>query len=710
MIKHAPNTEPEAATMGAHWDGVGVTFRFASRTAERVELCLFDGEDREHRVPMTPAGTSAGAPVWSAHVSFARPGQRYALRVHGAWAPRRGLFHNPHKLLLDPYAAAVSGSLRFHPSQTCWNEGDGGVLLPDARDSAAARLRSVVADQAFDWQDHHPPKVAWRDSVIYECHVKGMTARHPRVRDELRGTYLGLCAEPVIEHLRGLGVTTLCLMPLAASYTERRLVDAGLVNYWGYQPIACFAPTPLYAAVVGHEVTELKTMIRELHRAGIEVLLDVVLNHTGEGPSLGPAAGPLLGLRGIDPGYFRRDLDAETNSARLDLDYTGCGNTLDLSDPLCRQLVLDCFRHWASTYHVDGFRLDLAPVLGREQPHFNPHAPLWSALQQDPLLADLKWVAEPWDLGPGGYCLGRFPAPLREWNDRFREAARHYARGDHGARNELSTRLAGSADVFGSAGRNATSSINYITSHDGFTLRDLVSYSYKHNADNGEHNRDGRDHNTSHHWGVEGETDDPAVIETRRRVASALLVMLACAQGVPMLCHGDELGRTQRGNNNAYCQDGPLSHVDWQPDAFGTSLHTLVRALFSLRQERPALRVEHHCHGELVPGVGLPDLGWLGGNGFLQGDDWHDRAALPLGMLRCAAWGQGATSGADVVVAYWNPTAAATALRLPSVPLVGDWTVRIDTAPDVHVPRAHAGETVTLLPHGALVLTWDERA
>lgn len=710
--KHHPTGEPTAPPLGAHWDGSGVTFTLASRTATQVDLCLFDERDNEQRFPMAPDQSAR----WTCRVASAVPGLRYGFRVHGPWQPDAGLFHNPAKLLLDPYARAVHGPLTFHPSQTCWNAApqqstareSPGTPVPDTRDSKIARLRSVVADERFDWQDDRRPNTAWRNTVIYECHVKGMTARHPRLPPHQRGRYLGLCAEPIIEHLRGLGVTTLSVMPVAASYTERRLVDAGLTNYWGYQPIACFAPTPLYAAAPGDEAAELKTMIRELHRAGIEVLLDVVLNHTGEGPSLGPAAGPLLGLRGVDGGYFRR----APGTPWREEDYSGCGNTLDLRDPLCLQLALDCLRHWAKAYHVDGFRLDLAPILARETPDFSPDAPLLNAIQRDPSLKCLKWVAEPWDLGPLGYFLGRFPAPVREWNDRFREAVRHYVRGDAGSRNELSTRLAGSSDLFVGPGRTATNSVNYITSHDGFTLRDLVSYAQKHNAANAESGRDGRDHNSSHHWGVEGETEDPVVIETRRRVASAMLVALGCAQGVPMLSHGDELGRTQQGNNNAYCQDGPQSYVDWEPNAFGKSMLALVRDLFSLRQQRPSLRVERHCHGEREGDWELPNLTWLGSNGRpLTHDDWKDREQPALGMLRCHVSNMtDASPRADVVLALWNPSAAAVAMQLPPIPFPGAWTVRIDTAPAALAPRAQPTPEVTLLAHCALVLTWDERA
>jgi len=702
------NFDPRARPLaGAHWDGTGVTFMLASRTAQRVDLCWFDhvAGTHETRLPMVEIAPG----TWSVRLEPAAPGLRYGFRVHGPWQPDAGLFHNPAKLLLDPYARAIDGPLSFHPTQTCWTQASNDEqAVADARDSAAAGLRSVVIDDSFDWQDDHLPKTAWSNTLLYECHVKGMTALHPRVTNTARGLYLGLCAEPIIEHLRGLGVTALSLMPIAASATEQRLVEAGLVNYWGYQPIACFAPTPLYASAPGREVVELKTLVRELHRAGIEVLLDVVLNHTAEGSAIGSVPGPSLCLRGIDSGYYRRDA---TNRAR-DENFTGCGNTLDLRDPLCLQLAIDCLRYWADTFHVDGFRLDLAPVLGRDSPDFNPHAPLLLAIQDDPLLRSLKWIAEPWDLGPNGYCLGRFPAPIREWNDRFREAARHYVRCDIGARNELTTRLSGSADVFHAHERTATSSINYITAHDGFTLWDLVSHSRKHNEDNAEHNRDGRDDNTSHHWGVEGETDDPVVIETRRRVASALLTLLACAQGVPMLSHGDELGRTQRGNNNAYCQDGPLTYVDWEPTAIGSALHQLVRDLFALRRERPSLRVEPHCHGELVPGGGLPNLSWLSCDGRpLTADDWNDRETPALGMLRCHALGDTHRSlPADIVLALWNPALTVTDMRLPSIPIAGAWTIRIDTAADSHTPRAQLTDRVSLSPQCAMVLSWDERA
>ncbi len=572
----------EEPRLGACWDGRGSHFAVRSGGAEAVELCLFAaGEAAEgRRVPLLrgPDG------VWETYLEGVGPGQLYGYRAHGPYAPDRGLRFNPAKLLVDPYARRLTGAPRWNEALLGYRSEDRRQdLTPHGTDSAPWAPRAIVTAPLPPLQVPRP-RIPWSDTVVYECHVKGLTRRHPQVAPELRGTYLGLAQGPVIEHLLALGVTAVELLPVAQSADEPHLARRGLTNYWGYSPLACFAPHAGYATAGGDPVREFRMMVEALHRDGLEVILDAVFNHTAEGDHLGPT----LSLRGLDNvAYYR----LRSDDPRRYENFTGCGNTLDFRRPAVLRLVLDCLRHWVEAMGVDGFRFDLAVCLGRAADGFDPHAPFFEAVAADPSLSRVKLIAEPWDAGPQGYRLGQFPAGWAEWNDRYRDAARAFWRGELGAGRELVRRLQGSRDLLGE--RTAQrQTVNYVTAHDGFTLRDLVSYERKHNAANGEENRDGDARNLSRNWGVEGSTDDPAIREVRRRVMRALLATLALSRGVPMLRHGDELGHTQRGNNNAYCQDNEVSWLDWSLDEEAEDILAFAREVFALRRDAGAFRVD----------------------------------------------------------------------------------------------------------------------
>ncbi|HYC32280.1 MAG TPA: glycogen debranching protein GlgX, partial [Gemmatimonadales bacterium] len=547
------------APLGATWDGEGTNFALFSEHATAVELCLFAGPDdaTETARVRLPERTDQ---IWHAYLPDVRPGQLYGYRVHGPFEPNQGHRFNPAKLLLDPYAKAISGTIRWsdalsgYPMDRPEAERD---LYADGANNAAGLPKCVVVESAFSWGDDRHPRTPWNRTVIYECHVKGMTMLHPDVPEPLRGTYLGLATDPIIDHLRSLGVTAVELLPVHHFVTDRRLHEQGLVNYWGYESIGFFAPDVRYATGgLGQQVAEFKSMVKRLHRAGIEVILDVVYNHTAEGNHLGPT----LCFRGIDnEAYYRLDPERK----RYYVDYTGCGNTVDLRHSRALQLVMDSLRYWVGEMHVDGFRFDLAPVLARESDAVSPFAEFFDVVRQDPVVSRVKLIAEPWDLGPGGYQAGGFPIGWGEWNGTYRDAVRQFWRGDGGQVGQLASRLAGSSDLYEAGGRSPLASVNFVTCHDGFTLHDLVSYEQKHNEANGEENRDGSDNNLSRNWGAEGPTEAVHVVRMRERIKRNFLATLAFSQGVPMLSHGDELGRTQRGNNNAYCQDNPVSWFDW---------------------------------------------------------------------------------------------------------------------------------------------------
>jgi glycogen operon protein len=661
--------------LGASWTAAGTQFALYSAAATRVELCLFDS-----LAATTPSARLDLAQrtqnVWHALLPEVAPGQLYGYRVHGPYAPEHGQRCNPAKLLIDPYARAIAGDVRhadaLRGGRECGLELD---REPDPRDDAACVPRSLVVDPRFDWQDDRAPLTPWSRTLVYECSVKGMTARHPDVAPELRGTYLGLASEPVIEHLRGLGVSAVELLPVQHRISEAALVQRGLSNYWGYNTLGFFAPDARFATRDrGEQVVEFKTMVQRLHRAGIEVWLDVVYNHTAEGGH----DGPTLAFRGIDNAAYYR-LDPARPAAYLD--FSGCGNAFNLPHPRALQLVMDSLRYWVSELHVDGFRFDLAPALARGFEANDGLGRFFSLVQQDPTLAETKLIAEPWDLGENGYRLGGFPDGWAEWNGKYRDSLRRFWRGDAGRLGKLASRLAGSEDFYGS--RTPHASINFVTCHDGFTLRDLVSYERKHNEANGEQNRDGADANWSSNSGVEGETDDPEVLALRALLQRNLLASLAFSQGVPMLSHGDELGRTQRGNNNAYCHDGPLSWVDWEPDAAGRELLAFAQRVFALRREHPVLRRMGFFSGKPDAAGLAKDLSWLRPDGSeLDPADWHDAERRQLGMwMTCSEAEPDARGGAtDSLLLLLNAAAADCYFRLPPMPEPGRFEILLATA------------------------------
>ncbi len=609
--------------LGAHWDGRGVNFALFSLHAERVELCLFDAAGRREtaRVPLAEYTDE----VWHAYLPDLRPGQLYGYRVYGPYAPERGHRFNHHKLLLDPYARLLHGAVRWHDALYGYRVGDPREDLSfDGRDSARYMPKCVVVADPVDGRQWRRPRTPWRRSVLYELHAGGYTRRHPQVAEDLRGSFRALAEPVVIDHLSELGVTALELLPVHAHLDERRLVEAGRVNYWGYNTLAYFAPDNRF--LTRPDLGEFRLLARELHAAGIELLLDVVFNHTAEGDRLGPT----LSFRGIDNAtYYHLD----PSNPRFGLDFTGCGNSLNLARPRVLQLVLDALRYWAQEMGADGFRFDLATTLARRaavrstglEVDFDPEASFLAAVRQDPQLASLKLVAEPWDLGPRGYRLGGFPAGWGEWNDRFRDTARGFWRGDAGQAPTLASRMTGSSDLFPNHGRRPTASVNYVTAHDGFTLRDLVSYARKHNTANGEHNRDGSDHNLSWNGGVEGPSDDPAVEASRRCQMRNLLATLLLSHGTPMLLAGDEFGHSQGGNNNAYCQDNDTAWPDWgrlqQPA--GADLQRFLQRLLRLRATHGVFRRDRFFKGQAIDG-GQKDILWLNPDGSeRQGHDWQ---------------------------------------------------------------------------------------
>jgi glycogen operon protein len=685
------------APLGATWDGQGTNFAVFSRHATRVELCLF-----AHPKDATESGRlelQRTGDVWHGYLPDVRPGQAFGYRMHGPYSPDQGHRFNPSKLLLDPYARAISGTMEWsdllsgYPLRSADPNRD---LTPDPQDSAGAMPKSLVIDTAFDWGDDAPPRTAWDRTVIYEAHVKGMTKLHPDVPEHLRGTYLGLATPPIIGHLKRLGVTAIELLPVHHIAAERRLSEQGLTNYWGYNSIGFFAPDSRYArsgGMPGSQVTEFKTMVKQFHQEGIEVLLDVVYNHTGEGSHLGPT----LSFRGIDNATYYWP---HPENPRLYTDYTGCGNTVDLRKTQTLELVLDSLRYWVGDMHVDGFRFDIAPVLGRGDDGFSSGSEFFSQLRQDPVLAGVKLIAEPWDLGPDGYQVGRFPADWSEWNGKYRDTVRHFWRGDPGQVGSLASRLAGSSDLYDASQRAPQASINFVTCHDGFTLQDLVSYERKYNEANGEENRDGSNHNLSRNWGVEGPTDVARTVHLRDRVKRSFLATLALSQGVPMISHGDELGRTQRGNNNAYCQDSPLSWIDWRLSQENQELLKFARKVFAIRAASPLLRRRTFFH----PG---DDLTWLRPDGqALTEADWQDNGSHVLGMLIRGGAPGGIERGGDQskeeeILLLLNGGGRSKPFTLPNLDRPGIWTEVVDTSGS-QVPAGT--NRINLAPHSLVLL------
>jgi glycogen operon protein len=615
--------------LGATWDGHGTNFSLFSENAEGVELCLFDGDGAETRI----AVTETTAFNWHCYLPDVGPGHRYGYRVHGPYAPAEGQRFNPSKLVLDPYAKAVTGSvdwnaanvLPYVPGTEPIEEAD---LEPDDEDDAEAMPKSVVIDPEFDWEGDRHLETPWPDTVIYEVHVKGFTMQHPEVREDLRGTYAGLASEPAIAHLQSLGVTAVELLPIHQIVPESFLHARGLTNYWGYSSIGYLAPHGAYAATgdCGEQLREFKGMVKALHRAGIEVILDVVYNHTAEGNHLGP----MLAFRGIDNvSYYRLVPD----DRRFYMDFTGTGNSLNPVHPSVLRLIMDSLRYFAVECHVDGFRFDLASALAREFYDVDRLSAFFDVIHQDPIVSQVKLIAEPWDVGPGGYQVGNFPILWSEWNGIYRDSMRDFWRGE-GRVADFAQRFSGSSDLYGEDGRRPFASVNFVTAHDGFTLNDLVSYNDKHNEANGEGSRDGTDDNRSWNCGEEGPTDDPEIAGLRERQKRNFLITLFLSQGVPMLLGGDELGRTQRGNNNAWCQDNELSWFDWHLDEPGGKLLEFTRALIAFRAEHPTFRRRSFFTGGAQGDSGLPDLWWFRPDGRkMTQRDWGRGEAKTLGCF-----------------------------------------------------------------------------
>jgi len=679
-----------AHPLGATWDGKGVNFALFSDHGERVELCLFDQRGRRELHRLTLPSYTDG--VWHGYVPDARPGLKYGYRVHGPYDPARGHRFNAHKLLLDPYAKQLSGALRWSDAHFAYRTGTPRADLSfDRRDNASGMPKCVVVDTAFTWGDDRPPKRAWNDTTIYELHVRGFTMQYPGVPVPMRGTFLALSSPPVLEYLHNLGITAVELLPIHAFVDDRNLVEKRLRNYWGYNSIGFFAPHPLY--VGGETVHEFKTMVKQFHEAGIEVLLDVVYNHTAEGNH----AGPTLSFKGIDnASYYRL-----TDDLRYYDDVTGCGNSLNLDHPRVLQLVMDSLRYWVQEMHVDGFRFDLAPVLARTPTGFTKNANFLSAVKQDPTLANVKMIAEPWDVGLGGYQVGNFPPGWSEWNDKYRDVVRRFWQGMDGTVPELASRLTGSSELFNHAGRHVRASINFVTAHDGFTLRDLVSYNHKHNEANGEANRDGSDANHSWNCGAEGPTADPEIEALRARQARNLLATLVLSQGVPMLLAGDEVGKSQGGNNNTYCQDSPLAWQDWSSPR-DPALHDFVVGLLHFRRTSAAFARERFFSGTLLPNRTRKDITWLRPDGGEMSDtDWFDVGRRVIGLM----FGNERPGIEDpLVLIYLNAHDSAIDVTLPAQPQ--GWAAYIDTAGDprsnVFAPLPVAG-THVLGPRSLIV-------
>jgi isoamylase len=691
--------------LGATWDGSGTNFALASESATGVELCLFDGDDpaRESRRVTLSERTDF---VWHAYLPDVGPGQLYGYRVHGPYRPAAGLRFNPGKLLLDPYARAIDGTLRWDDANFGYRVGHKKAdLSRDDRDNARFVPKCVVVDEAFDWEGDERPGVPLHRSIIYETHLRGTTMRHPDVPEELRGTYAGMAVPPVIDYLRSLGVSAVELLPVHQFVSDRLLEDRGLTNYWGYNSIGYFAPDARYSSsgTRGQQVREFKEMVKAFHREGIEVILDVVYNHTAEGSELGPT----LSFRGIDnPTYYRLVED----QPRYYMDYTGTGNTLNMGQPRVLQLVMDSLRYWVSEMHVDGFRFDLAAALARELHDVDRLSTFFEAIGQDPVVSQVKLIAEPWDVGPGGYQVGNFPPGWAEWNGRFRDAVRSFWRGDPVGVAELAYRLSGSSDLYEDTGRRPYASINFVTAHDGFTLNDLVSYDEKHNEANGDENRDGEVNNLSWNCGVEGPTDDKAVNSLRAKQKRNLLATLLLSQGVPMISGGDEIGRSQGGNNNAYCQDNDISWYQWDLSEDDRQLLDFTRKLIGLRREHPVLRRRKFFQGRSLYGSEIDDILFFQPDGSQMNEEaWELGWIRTLGMLLngkaiAETDERGERIEDDVLLLLINGDADEQRFVLPNAGGCREWQVLLDTNSPLVEPASQATGEYLLEPRTLALL------
>jgi glycogen operon protein len=660
---------------------MGVNFSLYAEHATRVELCLFDAADApapSHCLDV-PEQTDM---AWHVYLPDVRPGQVYGYRVHGPYEPRAGHRFNPNKVVLDPYAKAIARGVRWADEMFAYPIGHPDADLAfDPRDNAHVAPLAAVADPAFNWGSDRPPATPWHETVIYELHVKGFTALHPDVPAPLRGTYAALTLDPVIDHLKRVGVTAVELLPVHHHCDDRHLQDRGLSNYWGYNTLAYLAPESSYASARAplDAVREFKTMVRALHAAGIEVILDVVYNHTAEGNHLGPT----LSLRGIDNAAYYRLVPEDP---RYYLDFTGTGNTLNMRHPRVLQLIMDSLRYWITEMHVDGFRFDLASALARELYEVDKLGAFFDIIHQDPIISQAKLIAEPWDLGSGGYQVGNFPVLWTEWNGKYRDSVRRFWRGDGGVVSELATRLAGSSDLYGHSGRRPYSSINFVTAHDGFTLHDLVSYNEKHNEENGDDNRDGEHHNLSWNCGAEGPTDDPAIRALREQQKRNFMATLLLSQGVPMICGGDEVGRTQRGNNNAYCQDNPTSWTHWDLTEEQAAFLQFVSRLVAYRRTNPVLRRRRFFSGRAFRGAGVKDVAWMEPSGQEMSDAlWHQSHVRAIGVRLDGASldevdSRGRPLSGDTVLILFNAHHEPIRFRLSAFVQRPVWECLLDTA------------------------------
>jgi glycogen operon protein len=666
--------------LGATWDGKGVNFALFTENATKVELCLFDEKGkREIERVVLPEYTNE---IWHGYLPDLRPNQLYGYRVHGPYEPLAGHRFNPNKLLIDPYAKSLIGGLKWHDANFGYQIGHPDKDLSfDTRDNARYMPKCRVVDTAFTWGDDRAPKTEWHESVVYEMHVKGFTVRLPEVPEGLRGSFEGLSAQAAVDYLKALGVTAVELLPVQAFLDDRHLIEKGLTNYWGYNTLAFFAPDPRY--LVSERLGEFKTFVQVMHSAGIEVILDVVYNHTAEGSEMGPT----LSFRGVDNASYYHLVPG---NQRYYMDFTGCGNVFDLRHPRVLQLVMDSLRYWVEEMHVDGFRFDLATTLAREEHGgFDHHSGFLDAVRQDPTLSRVKLIAEPWDVGDGGYRLGGFPAGWAEWNDRYRDTVRRFWKGDGGVMPDFATRITGSSDIFNSHGRRPWASVNFVTAHDGFTLADTVAYNDKHNEANLEDNRDGTSNNNSWNCGAEGETEDPEIKALRLRQRRNMLTTLLVSQGLPMMVAGDEFGRSQGGNNNAYCQDSEISWIDWNIDEENQKFLEFSKRLIQLRRGHIVFHRNRYFHRRFIPGTKIQDIMWLNPDGSEMGDDdWADPGRSWLSFLIRGEAGEyhltatGEEQPDDSFLVMMNANHEDREWTIPALDVGTRWQVLIDTSTD----------------------------
>jgi len=677
--------------LGATWDGLGTNFAVFSAHAERIDLCLFDPAGRRQIATFTlPECTDE---VWHGYLPNAQVGLLYGYRVYGPYEPQRGHRFNPAKLLLDPYARRIAGELKWSDALFGYRVHSARADLSiDRRDSAAGMPKAVVTSESFNWMDDRSPHTPWSDTIVYEAHLRGLTMLCPDIRPPARGTFAALAEPTVIDHIRRTGATAVELLPIHAFVQDQHLLKKGLRNYWGYNTLGFFAIEPRYLSE--NSAHDMRVAVRRLHAAGLELILDVVYNHTAEGSELGPT----LSFRGLDNAYYYHLVP---DNPRHCINDTGTGNTLKLSNARVLQMVMDSLRYWVTEFHVDGFRFDLGVTLGREAHGFDAGAGFFDALRQDPILNRVKLISEPWDVGPGGYQLGHHPPGFAEWNDRFRDGTRRFWRGDPGQRPEFAARIAGSSDLFDRFARRPWASVNYVASHDGFTLADVVSYVERHNEANGEDNRDGHGENYSANWGVEGPTQDPKILETRARVMRAMLATVFLSHGTPMLLAGDELGRTQRGNNNAYCQDNEISWLDWKQASSpqGRQLAAYVARLTQLRREHPVLRCRRFLHGKDEFAPDLIDIAWFDTKGeIIPAEAWNNPEERLLAVRRASKSGDGTVS---VLTLFLNPTGEDQPFRMPE-PRLPTRLLLDSSAPDTP-ERDIEGDDIIAPAHSAVL-------